>query len=163
MSNMMKSPVRRSAKRLLFVGLITALVVGLTTLIAIASRDSKQTSLSKRPTNTRVDDNQAGSAVVRNQVQTPRPGELTLVWFSATWCEICKVMRPFISNVVAEFPNVHLEEHDVDRESQLAKQHFVRGTPTFVFVNSEGKEILRFNGASERGFRQQIERALSLI
>lgn len=167
MTKAKKQSFTQTSKRPLIIGFILAALAGLTIWGFVGTGTSEETTpLSKRPSSATSDQapgHGGTTAAVKNRITVPAENELTLAWFSATWCEICKTMRPFINQVVAEFPNVHLEEHDVDQEAALAQRFRVRGTPTFVFINAADKEILRFNGASENGFRQQIQGALNLI
>ncbi|MBI4415224.1 MAG: thioredoxin family protein [Candidatus Kerfeldbacteria bacterium] len=70
------------------------------------------------------------------------PGKKTVLWFSATWCSICKSMSPYVQQVVERHADqVVITERDVDREPELARQYAVRGTPMFVLLDEKGKTI----------------------
>lgn len=99
----------------------------------------------------------SGSSAVTTASLTT-PGKQTVVWFSATWCNICRQMRPFIAPTVARHADtLVLSEYDVDRESNLAQQYGVRGTPTFVLLDDAGRELSRRAGyMSEAEFERFI-------
>lgn len=72
------------------------------------------------------------------------PGKTTVVWFSATWCQICKTMRPYIVSTIEQHADtLVLSEHDVDREPALVQRYAVRGMPTFVLLDDQGKILSR--------------------
>lgn len=86
------------------------------------------------------------------------PGKRTVLWFSATWCEICKSMSPYVQAVVERHVDqVVITERDVDREPGLARQYAVRGTPTFVLLDENGQTITtRVGYLSESQFESFI-------
>ncbi|MBI4090080.1 MAG: thioredoxin family protein [Candidatus Kerfeldbacteria bacterium] len=86
------------------------------------------------------------------------PGKKTVLWFSATWCQICKSMSPYVQKVVEQHADqVVITERDVDREPGLARQYAVRGTPTFVLLDENGKTIsTRVGYLSESQFESFI-------
>ncbi|MBI3115576.1 MAG: thioredoxin family protein [Candidatus Kerfeldbacteria bacterium] len=86
------------------------------------------------------------------------PGKKTVLWFSATWCTICKSMSPYVQNVVERHADqVVITERDVDREPALARQYAVRGTPTFVLLDESGQTMTtRVGHLSESQFESFI-------
>ncbi|MBI3956420.1 MAG: thioredoxin family protein [Candidatus Kerfeldbacteria bacterium] len=96
------------------------------------------------------------SPVVTSSLSTP--GKKTVLWFSATWCEICKSMSPYVQAVVERHADtVVITERDVDREPGLARQYAVRGTPTFVLLDENGQTIMtRVGYLSESQFESFI-------
>lgn len=76
---------------------------------------------------------------------TPRPDGLpTLVQFAATWCEVCHAMEPVMANVRrATEGRLLLVEKDVDSDMDLVRRFHVRGTPTFVVLDAQGRELGR--------------------
>ena len=93
----------------------------------------------------------------------PQPEGLpTLVWFSGTWCEFCHAMEPFANATMSEFGDrMAYQEKSVDHANDDARRFRVRGTPTFVLLDVQGQEIVRF-GFQRTGadFRSTIEAAL---
>ena len=96
----------------------------------------------------------------------PRPdGRPTLVWFTATWCEVCESMAPYAHQAIAEFDErIASVEKSVDHDRPAASRFSVRGTPTFVLIDAQGHEVQRFfyqpDGAR---LRQTIDAALKKI
>lgn len=68
-------------------------------------------------------------------------------FFHAKWCPTCKIANEeFIQNM-DKIPNdVILFKADYDTEKELKTQYGITYQHTFVFVDSEGKEIRKWNG-----------------
>lgn len=68
-------------------------------------------------------------------------------FFHAKWCPTCKIANEeFIQNM-DKIPNdVSLLKTDYDTEKELKTQYGITYQHTFVFVDSEGKEIRKWNG-----------------
>lgn len=77
---------------------------------------------------------------------TPREdGRPTLVWFSGTWCHVCETMAPYAQSTIAQFEaRVAFAEKSVDHDRAAASKFAVRGTPTFVLIDAQGRELSRF-------------------
>lgn len=90
------------------------------------------------------------------------PGKRTVLWFSATWCEICRTMAPYVQDVVERHADqIVITERDVDREPALARQYAVRGTPTFVLLDENGRTVTtRVGHMSEVQFETFITQGL---
>lgn len=104
------------------------------------------------------------SAAALPSVSAPRiDGKPTLVWFSGTWCEFCERMEPFAHETASRFKDrLAFVEKSVDVDRAAAARYGVRGTPTFVLIDAEGKEIARFGFQATAGaFGQVIEASLS--
>ena len=89
-------------------------------------------------------------------------GRPTLVWFSGTWCESCEQMEPYAHATASKFTDrMVFAEKSVDDDKAAASRYAVRGTPTFVLIDANGKEIGRFGfQTSEAAFAAAIEGAL---
>ena len=93
-----------------------------------------------------------GTHTVRHSVASlpsasaPRPdGKPTLVWFSGTWCHFCEAMEPFAFATAGErVSRMAFVEKSVDHDRSAARQYGIRGTPTFVLIDSTGRELGRF-------------------
>jgi thiol-disulfide isomerase/thioredoxin len=86
------------------------------------------------------------STVPLPSAESPRAdGKATLVWFSATWCEVCKSMEPIVAETTPKLAGkVEFVEKSIDEEPELVRRYHIPGTPTFVLIDSRGKEITRF-------------------
>lgn len=71
------------------------------------------------------------------------------LYFSAPWCGPCRMLGPRMERVAEQ---VTVEKHNIDENSELAQQYFVRSIPTVILVNSEGKEQERFVGLKDEQF-----------
>lgn len=66
--------------------------------------------------------------------------------FEASWCGPCKML----SRVVEEAGDkitIPMEVVDIDQNRDLAVKYGVRGVPTLVIIDDEGKEVKRQSGA----------------
>ena len=87
----------------------------------------------------------------------------TLVWFGATWCDVCHAMEGVMANVQTDTRgHIVLVEKDVDAEPSLARQFLVRGTPTFVVLDALGRELGRVPAAFDtRQFEADLQRVVA--
>lgn len=70
---------------------------------------------------------------------------MKLLKFQATWCQPCKML----SRTMQEASNkitIPVEEIDIDQNMDMAVKYQVRGVPTLVVVDDEGKEVKRKTG-----------------
>jgi thioredoxin 1 len=65
--------------------------------------------------------------------------------FEASWCQPCKMLTKIMEDA-SEQITVPVEKIDIDENMELAKQYGIRGVPTIVLVDDEGKEIKRQSG-----------------
>lgn len=64
--------------------------------------------------------------------------------FSASWCGPCKSMSSVLSRLVLP---VAIDEVDVDEQHEKAAQYAIRGVPTLIMVDDQGKELARLVGS----------------
>ena len=70
---------------------------------------------------------------------------MKLLKFHATWCQPCKMLSRVIEDA-ADKITMPMEEVDIDQNQDLAIQYGIRGVPTLVIVDEEGKEVSRKSG-----------------
>lgn len=70
----------------------------------------------------------------------------TLVYFYATWCVPCKLMRPIVEQVVGELGTaISSIEIDVEIKKGIVKRYKIKGVPTLILFKS-GTPLLRHTG-----------------
>lgn len=91
-------------------------------------------------------------AMVRNDL----PG---VIDFNATWCAPCRQMTPVFHKLAKEFKGKYnFISIDVDIYPQIAEKYHIQSIPTFVFIDADGEEGYRINGAvPESELREQLE------
>lgn len=167
---------KRNAWKTWLIGAAVVLVVGAVGFMAVSATNHK--SEADPATATLARENSGGDIQVltgsRHTVyhstaalptaQTPRAdGKPTLVWFSGTWCEYCEQMEPFAHETASQFNGrVAFVEKSVDDDRGAAAAYGVRGTPTFVLIDANGRELARFGFQSTAAaFAKAIESSLA--
>lgn len=73
-----------------------------------------------------------------------------LLDFTGAKCKACKIMKARLEKIVKEFNGkVRIVTVDVNKEKDLTKEFKIMIVPTLVFINREGKEVVRFSGEME--------------
>lgn len=62
--------------------------------------------------------------------------------FTADWCGDCTVIKPYLPEIEAQFPDYTFVAVDRDRYPVVAQEWGIFGIPSFV-VTADGKEIGR--------------------
>ena len=66
-----------------------------------------------------------------------------LFYFSAEWCQPCKIVAPIMERVAQTTP---VQKVNVDYEPDVITKFGVRNIPTVILVEN-GQEVRRFTGA----------------
>ena len=67
---------------------------------------------------------------------------VVLADFSATWCGPCRALTPVIEQIAADYAGkVLVGKIDVDDCPELAEKYGIRGFPTVLLMNGDGKVI----------------------
>ena len=63
---------------------------------------------------------------------------LIVIDFKATWCVPCKAIKPFITYLHENYPNVEFIEIDIEDESRdtIISNFNVKKVPTFIFYKN---------------------------
>ena len=69
---------------------------------------------------------------------------LTLLYFSTPSCNVCKVLRPKVEELLAEEPPWHFQYMNTEESMEIAGQHLVFAVPTLLLM-AEGREIARLS------------------
>jgi thioredoxin 1 len=70
-----------------------------------------------------------------------------LIYFSAVWCQPCRMLGPVMEELQSEGYNV--QKVDVDANPTLSQKYGVRNIPT-VILAVNGEEVARKVGASPK-------------
>jgi thiol-disulfide isomerase/thioredoxin len=79
-----------------------------------------------------------------------RPGGVTLVQLSTSFCAPCRHARLLLSDLAARTDGLHHTELDLTDRPDLARELSVLRTPTTLAVDERGTEILRVGGVPKR-------------
>ncbi|TDQ77314.1 thioredoxin family protein [Sphingobacterium yanglingense] len=82
--------------------------------------------------------------------------------FTAAWCGPCRVLNPIVDNIKSQKPaEVDFMRIDVDTQSDIAEEFNIRGVPTIILLDKDGKISWRHTGlASEKEIINQIDSLL---
>ncbi|KAL6998530.1 hypothetical protein U1Q18_008659 [Sarracenia purpurea var. burkii] len=75
--------------------------------------------------------------------------------FSASWCDPCRVIAPFYSELSEKYPSLMFLTIDVDELTELSKSWDIKATPTFFFLR-DGQQIDKLVGASKPKLQSKI-------
>jgi len=76
---------------------------------------------------------------------------MKILKFGAVWCSGCIVMKPRWEEIEKENPNLKTEYYDFDNNKEMVEKYNIDDIlPTFVFLDKEGKEIIRLNGEIDK-------------
>lgn len=64
--------------------------------------------------------------------------------FSATWCGPCKSLSGILEQYYSG--GVEIQEIDIDENKDAVAEYGIRGVPTCVLLDDDGKEIRRKSG-----------------
>lgn len=81
---------------------------------------------------------------VENLEQKIANTPLLISYFSYPACNVCKVIRPKIEELLKNYPKVHFEYINTEEERMVAGQNSVFAVPTIILFN-QGKELKRWS------------------
>jgi thioredoxin 1 len=88
-------------------------------------------------------------------------GVPVLVDFSATWCQPCRAIAPFVDQLAGEYEGrVKVTTIDIDESPAVAQKFRIRGVPTLLMIK-DGKVVGQQVGAVPKAkIAQLIDSAL---
>lgn len=89
---------------------------------------------------------------------------ISVAYFSTAACNVCKVLRPKIENILkSDFPKVSFHFVDLEKSPEIAAKHMVFSAPVII-VFADGKETKRYaRNMSLDEFVRDLERLSNLI
>ncbi len=76
--------------------------------------------------------------------ETIRTSPMLLVYFSTTQCNVCKVLRPKVEELLQEYPGVEFLYVDSASHPEVSGQHLVFAAPTIILF-MDGREMRRYS------------------
>ena len=97
----------------------------------------------------------------RIELTTAREQEPVMIYFTSSRCSVCERMEPVMDALLRQCAKkrVGIVEYDLAQPSlrHLIDEYRVVGTPTFVFLDEEGREVARLIGEqTENALRQAL-------
>lgn len=68
-----------------------------------------------------------------------------LQYFSASWCQPCKMMKPIVEHTAKQY-SIPITYIDIEEERDAPLLHSITSVPTFILME-DGKELRRVSGA----------------
>ena len=79
-----------------------------------------------------------------------------LIDFSATWCQPCRAIAPFVNQLAGEYEGrVKVTTVDIDESPNTAQKYRIRGVPTLVMIK-DGEIVGQQVGAVPKAKIQQL-------
>lgn len=98
--------------------------------------------------------------VLKNAIEN---NAVVLVYFSAPYCNVCKVLKPKIIELFVKYPEVKIFYVDLEQLKEASGIYSVFSLPT-ILVFIEGKEYLRESrNISLFEFEEKVQRYYSLF
>lgn len=69
-----------------------------------------------------------------------------ILYFSAAWCQPCKMLGPIMESLSGQ---INYEKIDVDNNQDLSIQYGVRNIPTLILVEN-GEAVGRLTGLQQK-------------
>lgn len=62
---------------------------------------------------------------------------LKIIDFFAPWCAPCRALKPILKELRTEYPNIEIQEIDVEINGELAVKNGVKNIPFIVFQKDD--------------------------
>lgn len=84
---------------------------------------------------------------INTQVESTEKAKVTFIELGSVTCIPCKQMQPIMKSIEEKYKGqVKVIFYDVWKDNKPAKQYGIKLIPTQVFLDENGKEILRHEG-----------------
>lgn len=75
---------------------------------------------------------------------------MKILKIGAKWCPDCKIMVPRWKEIEKENPWLKTEYIGIDENPETMNKYKILALPTFIFLDNQGKEILRMSKIVEK-------------
>lgn len=76
---------------------------------------------------------------------------MKVIKIGAVWCSGCMIMKPLWKEIEEENPWLETEYYDYDENEEIMKKYNINDRlPVFIFLDKDGKEILRLMGEKSK-------------
>ncbi|MFQ6051942.1 MAG: thioredoxin domain-containing protein [Candidatus Hydrothermarchaeota archaeon] len=84
-------------------------------------------------------------------------GKPTLLEIAADWCPYCREMAPTMNTIKEKYKSeFNIITANADLDLDLVRYYQVKGLPTLVFFDREGKEVFKLVGFQEKEKLEKI-------
>lgn len=83
----------------------------------------------------------------KSQIDNAVVQGVSMVFFHASWCEVCQAQRPAVTEVAtdSELSSVYFGEVEYDDHPDIIEAYGIVGFPTIV-IFKDGAEVMRYTG-----------------
>ncbi|XP_061375514.1 thioredoxin H9-like [Gastrolobium bilobum] len=85
-----------------------------------------------------------------------RDGKIVIANFSAGWCDPCKMIAPYYSELSEKYSSMMFLLVDVDELTDFSISWDIKATPTFFFLK-DGEELDKLVGANKPVLEKKID------
>jgi thiol-disulfide isomerase/thioredoxin len=101
-----------------------------------------------------------GPTLTAQIIGTELGSKATMVQFSSAFCSPCRATKVLLEHMVETMPDIRYAHIDAESHLELVRKLDIRSTPTTLFLNSSGVEVVRAMGTPKR---EQVLKALEAI
>ena len=67
-----------------------------------------------------------------------KPDTLMVIDFKASWCGPCKILTPFMEELVPNYPDVifYVIDSDDDETEEIVEHFGIKGLPTIIYIKN---------------------------
>lgn len=76
--------------------------------------------------------------IANNQLELDNE-KLNILYFSASWCGPCKILKPVMTEIAGERTDVNILYIDINQNMEIAAKYGIMSVPTLIFI--KGGEV----------------------